>query len=158
MHTTHGIAFQETSVDTKMISAEEQISPSGNRSQKVIGCALPPVHVNPKRTPKDFERESVDNTEIDEENFTNVLNLWKLSRRIHEGSTQFIPRFVGFVILVFKKQDSKTVLTFLPPITRPITECGTVSETIRRSIRLPEFSNMEHVHITVDVGAAEKYY
>ena len=159
VHTTHGVAFQEVSVDTKFTSDDSlQVTPSRKRSLTVVSSELPPVHINPKRPPKMFKKDELDAKEIDNNNFASTLVLWKLCRRINEGNKQLIPRFVGHVIIIFKKQDAKTVLTFLPPITRPITEFSTVCETIHRSIRLSEFSNMVYTHITVDIGAAEKYY
>ena len=158
VHTTHGVAFQEVSSNTKLTNHDAQITPSGRKSLKVIGCALPPVSVNPKKAPKEFEKDDIDDTVISNTRFSNILTLWKLSRRINEGEKQLIPRFIGHVIQVFKKQDAKTIIKFLPPITRPITEYSTVCETIHRSIRLSEFANMTYTHITVDIGAAEKYY
>ena len=53
---------------------------------------------------------------------------------------------------------TKTVLTLVPPSIRPIIEYRTVCETIYRSVKLAKFGNMKYIHITVDIGAAEKYY
>ena len=158
VHTSHGVAFQEISSNTTLNNVDEEITPSGRKSLRVIGCALPPVNINPKKPPKGFEKENIDGTVINNERFSEILTLWKLSRRIFGGDKQFIPRFIGRVIKVFKKKDAKTILTFLPPINRPITEFSTVCETIHCSIRLSQFSNMLYTHITVDISAAEKYY
>ena len=44
------------------------------------------------------------------------------------------------------------------PIPYLITKFNTVRETKHRSMHLSKISNMKYTHITVDVGAAEKYY
>ena len=90
--------------------------------------------------------------------FQQILALWKLEQRVHSGENQIIPTFVGRVLRLFGTETFQTVLTFLPPIPCPITEFSTVCETIHRSIHLSKISNMKCRHITVDVGAAEKYY
>ena len=98
VHTTHGIAFREVSSNTKLTNHDAQITPSGRKSLKVIGCALPPVSVNPKKAPKEFEKDDIDDTVISNTRFSNILTLWKLSRRINEGEKQLIPKFIGHVI------------------------------------------------------------
>ena len=111
VHTSHGVAFQEVSSNTTLNNVDEQITPSGRKSLKVIGCALPPVNINPKKPPKGFEKENIDGTGINNERFSEILTLWKLSRRIFGGDKQLIPRFIGRVIKVFKKQDAKYIFT-----------------------------------------------
>ena len=59
---------------------------------------------------------------------------------------------------MFIIETFQTILTFLPPIHWPITKFSTVCETKHRSIHLSKISNMKYTHITVNVGAAEKYY
>ena len=59
---------------------------------------------------------------------------------------------------LFRIETFQTVLTFLPTITCPITKFRTVCKTKHRSIHLSKISNPKYTHITVDVGAAEKYY
>ena len=66
--------------------------------------------------------------------------------------------FVGWVIQLFIIETFQTVLTFLSPISCPITKFSTVCETKHRSIHLSKISNMKYTHITVNVGAAEKCY
>ena len=159
VHTTHGVAFQELSVGTKFTGDESMLEkPSGNRSLKVIGCALPPVRINPHKPPKVFSKNALDSTMLTNIHFDNFLAFWKLCRRVCKGEKQSIPRFIGYVTKIFGKECTKTILTFLPPLIRPITEYSTVCETIYRSIKLSKFANMCYTHITVDIGAAEKYY
>ena len=97
VHTTHGVAFQEVSSNTMLNDVDEEITPSGRKSLKVIGCALPPVSINPKKPPKCFEKENIDGTVINNEWFSEILTLWKLSRRIFGGDKQLIPRFIGWI-------------------------------------------------------------
>ena len=51
----------------------------------------------------------------------------------------------------------QTVLTFLPPIPCLIRKFSAVLETKHRSIHPSKILNMKYTHITVNVGAAEKY-
>ena len=79
--------------------------------------------------------------------------------RVFNSSPQSIPRFVGWVIQAFGKLHSKmTMITFLPPILHPITQYSTVIECIRQSQKLASASNMKFTHITVDGGAAMKFF
>ena len=47
-----------------------------------------------------------------------------------------------------------TVMTYIPPIQRPITDYGTILEISRK---LAKQSNMQYTHITFDLGAAIKH-
>ena len=109
-----GVAFQEVSSNTTLNNVDEEFTQTGRKSSKVISCALPPASINPKKTPKGFEKENIDGTVINNERFSEILTLWKLSRQIFGGYKQLIPRFIGRVIKVFKKQDAKTIHTFYP--------------------------------------------
>ncbi len=80
-------------------------------------------------------------------------------RQVFSGPSQLISRFVGFVIQAMgKPNSSSTSITFLPPIRHPITEYCTVVECIKQSQRLAAASNMMYTHITVDAGAAQKFF
>ena len=50
------------------------------------------------------------------------------------------------------------MITFLPPILHPITQYNTVIECIKQSQKLASASNMKFTHITVDGGAAMKFF
>ena len=52
--------------------------------------------------------------------------------------------FVGWVIQLFIIETFQTVLTFLSPISCPITKFSTVCETKHRSIHLSKISNMKY--------------
>ena len=90
--------------------------------------------------------------------FQQILVLWKLERRVYSGENQFIPTFACPVIQLFGIETFQAVLTFLPPIPCPITKYSTLCEATSRSIHLSKMSNRKYTYITVDVGAAEKYY
>ena len=66
--------------------------------------------------------------------------------------------FVGWVIQLFMIETFQTVLTFLPSIPYLIRKFSTVWETKHKSIHFCKISNMKYSHITVNMGAAEKYY
>ena len=50
------------------------------------------------------------------------------------------------------------MITYLPPINKPISNYSTVTECIIRSQKLAQVSNMKYTNITVDAGAAAKFY
>ena len=78
---------------------------------------------------------------------------------MYSGQSQSISRFIGFVIRAMGKPDSSsTFIMFLPPIRHPFTEYSTVVECIKQSQRLAVASNMKYTHITVDAGAAQKFF
>ena len=53
--------------------------------------------------------------------------------------------------------SDSTVMTYIPPIERPITDYGTILEIFRTSRKLTKQSNMQYTHITFDLGAAIKH-
>jgi hypothetical protein len=69
------------------------------------------------------------------------------------------PRFVGWVILLFKKIASKEAkMTYLPPIQKPITDYAAFFEMFYKLRELAKQADMAYTHITLDVGAAIKAY
>ena len=57
-----------------------------------------------------------------EEKCNNLLLLWKSARYLCSAD-QLNLRFVGWVILLFKKIASKEIkMTYLPPVQKPITD------------------------------------
>ena len=133
---------------------QRSITPSGKKSLKVKTYNLPLVKVNLKSPPPKILCDVVIQNEKRDGHFQQILTLWKVERRIHSGENQIIPTFVQ----LFGIEYFQTVLTYLAPIPCRITEFSTVCEATHRSIHLSKISNMEHIHITVDVGAAEKYH
>ena len=84
---------------------------------------------------------------------------WNLSRQAYSATNQVISRFIGWISLIFGKVNCKrTRIIFLPPIRNLITDYITVLECIFQSQKLAETSNMTYTHITVDAGAAAKFY
>lgn len=74
-----------------------------------------------------------------------MLFFWKLLRIAHGLGNQLISRFVGWIILIYGTAHStSTLLTFLPPILRPITEYSTVAECIFQSQQLSKAANMTY--------------
>ena len=73
---------------------------------------------------------------------------------------QVYPRFVGWVILLFRKTaiGKETKMTYLPPIQKPITDYAAFFEIFYKSRELAKQANMAYTHITLDVGAAIKAY
>ena len=112
---------------------------------------------NPKSFSSKISCDMVLQSQKRDSHFRQILSLLKLEWRIHSGENKIIPTFVGRVIQ-FRIETFQTVLTFLPTITYPITEFSIICETKHRSIHLSKISIMKYMHITVDVGAAEKYH
>ena len=113
---------------------------------------------NPKSFSSKISCDMVLQSQKRDSHFRQILSLLKLEWRIHAGENKIIPTFVGRVIQLFRIETFQTVLTFLPTITYPITEFSIICETKHRSIHLSKISIMKYMHITVDVGAAEKYH
>ena len=85
--------------------------------------------------------------------------LWKFARRINSANEQTVSRFVGKVIKLHGKENSrKTAIVYLPPIRNPITEYSTVLECIIQSQALTKASTLKYTHITADTGAAGKFF
>jgi hypothetical protein len=73
--------------------------------------------------------------------------------------SSFCGTYAGFVIKCFQQEEcKKTVLTYLPPIEKPITDYGALFEVIARASHLSKEANMKYVHIIMDCGAAMKMY
>ena len=160
IHTTHGIAFQEPSPHTQVVDRLNlSVERSGRKSITPQTSELPAPFVNPYKPPATFKSSDMVLPPTNCANTAeNALFLWSLQRMLN-SSKQLIPRFVGWVAqTVANKDEPKTIITILPPIHQPITEYSTVCETIHRSKKLAKSMNMKYTHITLDVGAAEKYY
>ena len=102
--------------------------------------------------PKVVRNENVFNM-IDE-----LIALWKTFR--YAGiEKKNILRFAGLVAKLFGRTDlQRTYLTYLTPITKPITDYSTVVEIFYQSRILPQKCNMQYTRITMDVGAAIKVF
>ena len=78
---------------------------------------------------------------------------------MHSSETELKPRFIGWFCSFYKQDRIKeTVMTYLTPIPKPITDYQTISEMFERSRELRLQSNMQYCHITLDIGAAMKAY
>ena len=114
--------------------------------------------INPKCNPgimlgpKSVRNENVFNI-IDE-----LLALWKAFR--YAGiEKKNIPRFACLVVKLFGRIDLQhTYLTYLPPITKPITEYGTIIEIFYQARILSQKCNMQYTHTIMGVGAAMKAF
>ena len=56
------------------------------------------------------------------------------------------------------ENGTPTILTFLPPILQSITDYSIIAECINQSQKLAKSANMTYAHITIDGGAASKFY
>ena len=120
---------------------------------------LPATRINPKTNPGIFQ--SCSGADQNDGVFTlidNILFAWKIFRHTNKDKSIW-PRFSGLVALLFKKESSeRTVLPYLPPIPKPISEYSTTIEIFYQSRQLAKQCDMQYVHIVMDVGAAMKAY
>ena len=154
IHNTPGIAFQEE-VSTSIRRPDESVPVSKKRSID-IPAESPPTKfqkINPKFNPPVFTKTSDNN--INKQN--NLLSLWKTARYKFRGDQRF-PRYTGFVIQHTQSDRPKTVMTYLPPIEKPITDYSTLFEVLHRAEKLSKEANMKYCHIVMDCGAAMKTF
>ena len=116
IHNTPGIVFQEQSKSTITRDTNVSIPKSKRRSITTQEEYHHSTTINPKAEPPSFAESIAINVEQEtEEKCNNLLLLWKSARYLCSAD-QLNPRFVGWVILLFKKTASKeTKMTYLPP-------------------------------------------
>ena len=160
IHNTPGIAFQEDSAAAVMRQEDISVPKSKRRSMQLPRDNLSKrVAVNSKAEPPSFVQAQAQPAHSDAEMFCEkLLLLWK-SVRYLSSANQTNPRLVGWIVRRFQRAHSKaTVMTYLPPISTPITKYSTIIEIFHQSRMLAKQSNMSYTHITFDVGAAIKAF
>ena len=126
IHNTPGVAFQE---ETSSTVRRPNISiPKSKRRSLTMGDEGPASKV-PKINPKTNPLPIGDAVSSSEQSSQNpLLTLWKVARQQFRND-QLFSRYTGFIIKCFQMKDQpKTVMTFLPPIEKPITDYGTLFE------------------------------
>ena len=157
LHATHGVAYQEESVNCIKVNTETVIPKSKRRSVISQPHQLPVRKVDPRKEPVLFEQ--LDSMDIEKLLSEKIVFIWKILRRNFNSFHQSIPHFVCWVIQAFVRLHYKmTMITFLPSILHLITQYSTVIECIKQSQKLASASNMRLTHITVDGGAAMKFF
>ena len=159
IHNTPGIVFQEQSSDTLWQNREINIPQSNKRSIQLQEIEPIRVSVNPKTNPGLFIGPMPVQTKLEKhKEVVKLHNLWKVLRLIYSVE-QVHPRFAGWLITKFQiPQSFQTVMAYLPPIQRPITEFGTIIEMFVTSREFRIQANMKYTHITLDAGAAMKAF
>ena len=157
LHTTHGVAFQEMLQSNLDRNTDIEIPNSKKKSITYQPPHLSQRKIVPHKNPQLFDAAA--NPEYNGRFADDVILLWTTKRRILSKSPQSVSRFVGWVVKSFGVRDSNpTNITFLPPTFNPITEYSTVLECIKQSQGLASVSQMKYTHITVDAGAAQKFF
>ena len=133
IHTCHGVAFQQESSASMQRVEQTQVQNSQRRTVLLADNELPKVTIVPRKEPPKLD--AIIDSSYDSNASERILVVRKTLRRFSSMERkQAIPRFVGWVVLMFgKKESQRTILTFLPPIRNPITEYSTVLECIVRS-------------------------
>ena len=117
---------------------------------------LPERKILPLKEPAQFQGLSP--FKYDDYGASQILLCWKVLRQVHSGDKQEIVWFVGWIAQATTSSSKNTKITFLPSIRYPISNCSTVLECIVKSQKLARASNMKYTNITVDAGAAAKFY
>lgn len=117
------------------------------------------VAVNPKAEPPSLAKIQSRPAPTSAQMYcSKLLQIWKSVRYLNSAN-QTNPRFVGWIVRRFQQAHSKaTLMTYLPPISSPITEYSTIIEMFHQSRQLAKLSNMSYTHITLDAGAAIKAF
>ena len=159
IHNTPGIAFQEVSDGSIRRNEDVSIPKSKRRSIKIIDEPdLPHPKINAKTNPELFTGPAAPVQKGKQNLSDRLLYLWKALRHL-SSSGQHYPRFAGWIISRYQSSGEKaTVMTYLPPVQKPITDYGAIFEVFYISRKLAKQSNMLYTHITMDIGAAIKAY
>ena len=158
IHTTHGIAFQTPSTSVQR-QTKPEVPDTKRRSLGVKPKMIEDVKVNPHTNPGSLDESKILRSKRPPPDKTkNDHFKWKIVR-LQNTSSQTVPRFGGYICRLYGNQNEPmTEITFLPPIMRPITDYGSVLECIFQSQISARKANMKYCHITVDCGAAQKFY
>ena len=89
LHTTHGVAYQEESVNCMKVITETVIPKSKRRSVISQPHQLPFRKVDPHKEPALFEQ--LDSMDIEKLLPEKIVLLWKIMRRVFNSSPQSIP-------------------------------------------------------------------
>ena len=160
VHNTPGVVFQENSAAAVKRHEDVSIPRSKRRSLQLSTENVDKrVAINPKAEPPSFAGlQGKPPPSNAEQLCAKLLLLWKSARYLNSAN-QTNPRFVGWIIRRFQRAHSQaTQMTYLPPISSPITEYSTIIEMFHQSRKLAKQSNMSYTHITLDVGAAIKAF
>lgn len=134
LHTTPGIAFQE--VDGCTMRSENVSLPESKRRSIELpdetNTAQATVH--PKKDPPLFSEVNIKDGDPDADKMcSQLLIMWK-SVRFLCFDDQIHPKFSGWIINQVQKTDSKkTSMTYLPPISSPITEYDPIIQMFKVS-------------------------
>ena len=116
IHNTPGIAFQEETLDSVRRST---VSIPKSRKRSLDDESDSPSQKIPKIKPKTNPPLLSNASQNPKTNKNQLLSLWKTLRYNFRGDQRF-SRYTGFVIQVSKTSQPKTVMTYLPPIEKPI--------------------------------------
>ena len=156
---TPGVVFQEITDSTKLCQLEHEMVQT-NRQSLIVEEEepLPISKINPKCNtgimlgPKAVRNKNVFNIIYE------LLALWKAFRYAGMEKKKISP-FAGLVTKLFGRTDLQRIyLTYLPPITKPITNYSTIIEIFYQPPILSQKCNMQYTHITMYVGAAMKAF
>ena len=156
---TPGVLFQEKTNSTRLCRLEHEMAQTNQRSLIVEEEEpLPISKINPKCIPcmmlgpKTVRNKNIFNL------FDELLALWK-AFWYAATEKKNIPSFAGLVPKLFRRTDlQRTYLTYLRPITKPITEYSTIIEIFYQSRIFSQKCNMKYTHVTIPAGAAMKAF
>ena len=150
IHNTPGVVFQEKNESSAIHENEISIVHPNSKRRSITlerETDMPTTSIIPKTNPSLFVNPKEDNQSAADtvEDSQKLLSQWKVSRYICRKNQSY-PRFAGWTAKLFQKDPSEaTVLTYLPPIPKPITDYGTIVEIFYKSRQLAiETASLQH--------------
>ena len=150
---THMVAFQEPNESSVISEYRLSVQRLKKRSLTVLQSNTSKITINSTKEPEVINL-FINNTEF------NVDLLW-LYFRLSNYFDQVVPSFSGW-LLEYRKSSftfvTKTVATYLPPITTKVTETITIEKYLNNLRMLAKEAGMLYTNTTLDVGAAMSSY
>ena len=147
LYTTPGITFQEE-VDVFTMRGENISILKSNRRLIKLSDETNDAHatIHPKKYPPLFSGISIKKSTPDVDKIcSQLLILWK-SIRFPSFDDQTHPRYSGLIINRVQKADSKKIsMTYLPPISSPITEYDAIIQMFKVSRELAKQLTCQHI-------------
>lgn len=159
INTTHLMAFQETTTNTRMSSKPVNVERRKSRNIFYEDISIPAKKVDSKQGPPAIF-SSID-CNYSDATFNLLYFLWANGRKhLSTSGSQTIPSFKGWLVKLRANGPplKKTSETFLPPINAKVTDFSTIQHYLGYLQKLSTSVNMRYVNITLDVGAAINAY
>ena len=155
INNTHLMAFQEVQEGTQLI--ENNISVPRKKSRQIFyeDLNIPIMKIDNNKEPPHLAEEHI--FDYCENEFNMFHFLWAYLRK-KNSFNQLTPSLKGWLLQIREVRNvvkpTKTIETFLPPITSKVTDFATIQKYLNYLQQLSSSVNMPYVNVTLDVGAA----